>query len=56
LLHSNKLKVTDLPKDDRLVRRVERTFVARGLNNGRINHFSPASALNRNQAKYVPMI
>ncbi|GAB2766852.1 hypothetical protein GCM10027039_30190 [Terrabacter koreensis] len=56
LLKSNKLKVTDLPKDDRLVRRVELAFHSRGLNNGRINHFAPASALNRNQAKYVPKI
>lgn len=56
LLAKKKLTVSELPKDDRLVRRVERAFEARGLNSGRINHFSPAAALNRDQKKYVPKI
>jgi AAA domain, putative AbiEii toxin, Type IV TA system/AAA ATPase domain len=46
-----KLKVSDLPEDSRLVRRVERAFLAKGINNGRLNHFSPASALLRGQGK-----
>jgi hypothetical protein len=45
LLAGTKLAVKDLPTDSRLVRRVERAFEARGLNNGRINHYSPARVL-----------
>lgn len=56
LLSGNILSVGELPPDKRLVRRVERAFAERKLNHGRINHFSPASALARNQAKYVPKI
>jgi predicted ATPase len=47
LLAGSKLTVRELPKDARLVRRVERAFEARGLNNGRINHYAPAKALLR---------
>lgn len=56
LLAGKKLTLKELPDDPRLVRRVERAFEARGINNGRINHFSPASTLNRNQAKLLPKI
>lgn len=47
LLHHSPLTVADLPSDKRLVRRVERAFVDRGINNGKLNHFSPAGALLR---------
>lgn len=56
LLVGKKLTVKELPDDPRLVRRVERAFEARGLNNGRINHFSPAAALSRKQGHYLPKI
>ncbi|TGD88421.1 hypothetical protein BayCH28_11875 [Mycolicibacterium sp. CH28] len=56
LLSTAKLMVKDLPDDKRLVRRVERAFAEKGINNGRLNHYSPAAALNRNQAKYVPKL
>lgn len=56
LLAGEKLTLKELPDDPRLVRRVERAFEARGINNGRINHYSPAAALNRNQAKLLPKI
>lgn len=56
LLSGKKLTVKELPDDPRLVRRVERAFESRGINNGRINHFSPAAALNRRQSHYVPKI
>lgn len=56
LLAGKKLTVKELPADSRLIRRVERTFEARGLNRGRINHFSPAAALSRNQGKLVPKL
>ncbi|WDF35211.1 AAA family ATPase (plasmid) [Arthrobacter agilis] len=56
LLNGKKLTVKELPDDPRLVRRVERAFESRGINNGRINHFAPAAALNRKQSHYVPKI
>lgn len=56
LLSGSLLTVEELPEDKRLVRRVERAFAQRGLNNGRINHFSPASALIRSQTKYIPKL
>lgn len=56
MLKSKKLTLKELPADARLVRRVERAFEARGLNQGRMNHFSPASALARGQAKYAEKI
>lgn len=45
ILGGKKLKVSELPNDARLVRRVERAFEARGINKGRINHYAPAKAL-----------
>lgn len=56
LLSGSKLLVKDLPDDKRLVRRVERAFAEKGINNGRLNHYSPAAALNKGQAKYVPKL
>lgn len=56
LLADKKLTVKELPTDKRLIRRVERAFEERGLNKGRINHFSPAAALSRNQGKLVPKL
>jgi predicted ATP-dependent endonuclease of OLD family len=56
LLADKKLTVKELPTDKRLIRRVERAFEERGLNKGRINHFSPAAALSRNQSKLVPKL
>ncbi len=53
LLNGNRIKVGDLPKGDRLIARVEEYFADNGINNGRVNHFSPASALLRGQGKYV---
>lgn len=47
LLHKSPLAVADLPGDPRLVRRVERAFKDRGINNGRLNHYAPAGALLR---------
>lgn len=48
-LGGTKLKVADLPKDKRLIRRVERAFADRGINSGRVNHYAPAAALLRMQ-------
>lgn len=56
ILAGKKLTVKELPADKRLVRRVERAFEERGLNKGRINHYSPAAALSRNQGKLVPKL
>ncbi len=56
LLAGKKLTVKELPTDKRLIRRVERAFEERGLNKGRINHFSPAAALSRHQGKFVPKL
>lgn len=56
VLKGTKLTVNDLPDGKRLVRRVEQVFADRGLNSGRINHYSPAAALNRNQSKYAPQL
>lgn len=52
LLKNKRVKVGDLPKGDRLVERVEQYFGIEGINGGRLNHFSPASALLRG-TKYV---
>ncbi len=41
------LTVDDLPDGERIVRRVEGAFAARGVNKGHFNHYSPAVALLR---------
>lgn len=56
LLKKKKLTEADMPEDTRLVRRVERAFEFLSLNEGRINHFAPASAFARGQATYIEKI
>jgi hypothetical protein len=46
-LAGSPLTVADLPADKRLVRRVERAFADRGINGGKLNHYSAAGALMR---------
>jgi predicted ATPase len=55
LLKNRRLKVSDLPKGERLVERVEQYFAAEGINGGRLNHFAPASALLCG-SKYIPRL
>lgn len=45
------LTLEDLPSNPRIVRRVEAGFAARGINNGRFNHYAPAGALLRGRSK-----
>ncbi|MBT1542610.1 ATP-dependent nuclease [Curtobacterium poinsettiae] len=47
------LKVADLPQDKRLIRRVERVFADRGINDGKVNHYAPAAALLRKQGTFT---
>lgn len=49
-LKGHEIKAGDLPKGDRLARRVEEHFASAGINDGRFNHFSPAGALMRGAA------
>jgi hypothetical protein len=46
-LAGNPLTLNDLPDGPRIVKRVEDTFVARNVNKGHLNHYSPAGALLR---------
>jgi len=46
-LGGKRIKVADLPPGDRLVKRVEAYFESEGINDGKFNHFAPASALLR---------
>lgn len=46
------IKVADLPKGDRIVERVETVFGERGINNGRLNHFTVAKQLLKDPSKY----
>lgn len=55
-LSGTDLKVADLPQDKRLIRRVERAFADRGINGGKVNHYSPAAALLRKQGNFVGKI
>ncbi|WP_103062780.1 ATP-dependent nuclease [Actinomyces qiguomingii] len=50
LLADKPLTVDQLPKGDRIVKRVEEAFASRGINNGHINHYSPAGALLRQKS------
>ncbi len=54
-LQGRKIAVKDLPKGDRLTKRVEALFKTDGINNGRLNHFAPAGALLRAGSK-VPKL
>ena len=47
VLADNPLTLDDLPDGPRIVKRVEDAFVARNVNKGRLNHYSPAGALLR---------
>lgn len=46
-LQSKTIKVDELPKGERLVVRVERYFQNHNVNNGKLNHYSPAGAILR---------
>lgn len=46
-LAGNPLTLNDLPDGPRIVKRVEDAFVARNVNKGHLNHYSPAGALLR---------
>jgi len=46
-LAGTSLTVDELPDGPRIVKRVEDAFVARNVNKGRLNHYSPAGALLR---------
>jgi hypothetical protein len=46
-LKGKELKASELPPGPRITKRVEEAFAGRGINNGRLNHFSPAGALMR---------
>lgn len=46
-LKGKSISATDLPKGERLTRRVEEYFAAEDINNGRFNHYAPAGALMR---------
>lgn len=43
------LKVADLPKGDRITHRIANAFKERDINNGRLNHYSPAKYLLQKQ-------
>jgi predicted ATP-dependent endonuclease of OLD family len=43
------LKVADLPKGDRITHRIASVFRDRGINKGRLNHYSPAKHLLQKQ-------
>lgn len=51
LLAGNPLTLNELPAGERIVRRIEAALAARGLLNGRYNHFSPAGALLRGKPR-----
>ena len=46
-LKNRKLRVKDLPPGDRLVKRVTELFRSEGINQGKLNHYSPAGVLLR---------
>ena len=46
-LAGTSLTLAELPDGPRIVKRVEDVFVARSVNEGRLNHYSPAGALLR---------
>lgn len=50
-LKNEPLSMDDLPEDARLVRRVEKAFIKKKINNGRMNHYAPAGALLRKTGK-----
>lgn len=50
-LHKKKLQVKDLPEGDRIVKRVEQYFKSENVNNGHLNHYSPAAVLMRDHSE-----
>jgi hypothetical protein len=46
-LKGSPISVEELPGGSRIVKRIESLFKRKGINNGHLNHFSPASALLR---------
>ena len=46
-LKGSPISVEELPDGSRIVKRIESLFKRKGINNGHLNHFSPASALLR---------
>lgn len=50
-LKGRKLTVKELPAGDRIVKRVTELFKSERVNNGKLNHFSPAGVLLRADSK-----
>ncbi|MFB9163799.1 ATP-dependent nuclease [Arthrobacter psychrochitiniphilus] len=48
-LNGQDIKVGDLPKGDRITKRVEAVMKERGINKGRLNHYTPAKYLLQKQ-------
>ena len=48
-LNGQDIKVGDLPKGDRITKRVEAVMRERGINKGRLNHYTPAKYLLQKQ-------
>lgn len=46
------IKVSDLPKGDRITQRVQEHFKSRGINRGKLNHFKPAKFLVDKPSRY----
>jgi len=51
-LSKKPLQIEELPTGERIVKRVEAAFKTRNLNNGHLNHYSPAGALLRNKGDH----
>jgi len=47
MLNNRKIKVQELPRGNRIVKRVELYFQKNNINKGRLNHYSPAAVLLR---------
>lgn len=50
-LNGNDLRVGDLPAGDRVTKRISSVFASRGVNNGKLNHYSPAKYLLGNAGR-----
>lgn len=47
MLNNRKIKIQELPRGNRIVKRVELYFQKNNINKGRLNHYSPAAVLLR---------
>lgn len=47
MLNNRKIKVQEIPRGNRIVKRVELYFQKNNINKGRLNHYSPAAVLLR---------